>query len=529
MNARFADRSAIGCAGDVMKNLLSLLLLSTSLFVGTSVAQLVIVTPPQVVLAKGQKMQLQAYLYQNSGAAEVVTNKSLWTSVEPSVATVSKTGLVTMKATGSALIIANYRQILGYGTVWNQTTPFISVPPSNTSFGNIEHVIFIVKENRSFDEYFGTFPGANGATTATLSTGEVIPLGHTPDPPKHDMGHEWIDSHNDVDGGRMDRFDLESLCSVNGDMQCLTQLYQSDIPNYWAYAQNYALADAAFSSIESGSYPAHLMLVSGNSQTVIDNPRSSQRAQWGCDAVVGTNVPTMTTDYLVSSTFPCFGATTLGTLADEASVSWKAYTAINGTPGYIYNPFRSFSTIFDSTDWTTNVVSETEFVTDALAGNLPAISWVTPPGDETDHPPDGACVGENWTVQQINAVMQGPSEQWNSTVIFLTWDDWGGFYDNAAPPYRDEYGLGLRVPLIIISPWAIQGVYHTEVEFASVLRFMEETFALPNLGGADTIANDLQDSLNYAQSPLPPLVLTQRTCPPPDKDAPAFDPDDLDD
>ena len=154
-----------------MKNLLSLLLLSTSLFVGTSVAQLVIVTPPQVVLAKGQKMQLQAYLYQNSGAAEVVTNKSLWTSVEPSVATVSKTGLVTMKATGSALIIANYRQILGYGTVWNQTTPFISVPPSNTSFGNIEHVIFIVKENRSFDEYFRTFPGANGATTATLSTG----------------------------------------------------------------------------------------------------------------------------------------------------------------------------------------------------------------------------------------------------------------------------------------------------------------------------------------------------------------------
>ncbi len=512
-----------------MRNLLTLVLLSIWLLVGTSAAQLVVVTPPQVVLSAGQKVQLQAYLYQQSGVAKLVTNTSTWTSLQPSIATVSKRGMVTMKGTGSAMIVATYNNAPGYGTVWNQFTPFISVPPSNASFGKIEHVVFIVKENRSFDEYFGTFPGANGTTTATLHTGQVITLGHTPDKPKHDMGHEWTDSHSNVDGGRMDRFDLETSCSVNGDNLCLTQMYQADIPNYWAYAQNYALADETFSSVESGSYPAHLMLVSGSSQTTINNPRSSIPEQWGCDAVAGTNVPAIDAKNVVSSVFPCFSATTLGGLADSAGVSWKAYTSVNGESGYVYNPYRSFSTIFNSSDWTTKVVTESDFITDALAGNLPALSWVTPPSIDTDHPPDSACVGENWTVQQINAVMQGPASQWNNTVIFLTWDDFGGFYDHAAPPYRDQYGLGIRVPMMIISPWAIQGVYHTEVEFASVLRFMEETFALPNLGGADTIANDMQDAFNYSQTPLPPLVLTQRTCPVASEDTPAFDPDDLED
>jgi phospholipase C len=271
------------------------------------------------------------------------------------------------------------------------------------------------------------------------------------------------------------------------------------------------------------------MLVSGSSQTTIDNPRSSIQAQWGCDAVVGTNVPAMDSNFVLSSVFPCFSATTLGELADSAGVSWKAYTSVNGQSGYVYNPYRSFSTIFNSTDWTTKVVTESDFITDALAGNLPALSWVTPPSVDTDHPPDSACIGENWTVQQINAVMQGPASQWNNTVIFLTWDDFGGLYDHVAPPYRDQYGLGIRVPMMIISPWAIQGVYHTEVEFASVLRFMEETFALPNLGGADTIANDLQDAFNYTQTPLAPLVLSQRTCPKASEDTPEFDPDDLED
>lgn len=498
-----------------MKYLLALLLCALPSFASNTGPVAIFVTPPQVLLQPGQTQQLHAYAYYKSGTVTDVTNSgSTWSSLNTAVATVSKTGLVTMKTTGSVLISDKVSIIYGYGSIVSQHTPFISVPPGNGSANNIQHIVFIVKENRSFDSYFGTFPGANGATTAKISTGKTLTLGRTPDPASHDIGHEWHDAHIAVDAGLMDRFDQQFNCSLNSDNLCLTQFQQSDIPNYWSYAQTYELADEAFSNVASGSFPAHLDLVSASNQNIVNNPYSSLPAQWGCDASTGTLVPSMDpTTYVVSAVFPCFSATTMGNLADSAGISWKAYTAINSTQsGYIYNPFRAFNTIFGTADWGTKVVPVANFITDAQAGNLPALSWVTPPTVDTDHPPDSVCTGENWTVQQINAIMQGPEEQWNTTVIVLTWDDWGGFYDHAPPPFRDQFGLGLRVPFIVISPWAIHGVYHTEVEFASVLRFMEETFNLPSLGAADTVANDMQDAFNFKQTPRPPLVLTQRTC-----------------
>jgi phospholipase C len=498
----------------------------------TQSVQFVFVTPPEVLLRAGQTVQLSSYAYYQNGTVVNVTNSgSTWSSTNTAIATVSSTGLVTMVKNGSVLIENKVGIIPGYGTVVTTRTKFVSVPPGTGSAGAIKHVVLIVKENRSFDGYFGTFPGANGATTATISTGQVIPLGHMPDPPAHDMGHQWLHAHNDIDGGKMDRFDQEFDCSVNGDNLCLTQLYQADIPNYWSYAQTYELADAGFSNAASGSYPAHLDLVAGSTLNILDNPTSTDPAQWGCDATAGTAVASMDpTTYVVDGVFPCFTASTLGNLADTAGVSWKAYTAINSTQsGYLYNPFRSFSSIINGADWGTKVVNYDEFITDAQAGNLPAISWLTPPSIDTDHPPDSACTGENWTVQQINAVMQGPAAQWNSTVIVLLWDDWGGIYDHVAPPYRDQFGLGLRVPFIIISPYAIHHVYHTEVEFASVLRFMEETFNLPSLGTADTVANDMQNAFNFHQTPLPPLVLSQRTCPKAKAGSVSYDPEELGD
>jgi phospholipase C len=475
------------------------------------------ITPPEVLLKAGQTQQLRAYAYYKNGIVTDVTKiGSTWASLNTAVATVSSAGLVTMKKTGSVLISDKVGFIYGYGSISSSSTKFISVPPGSGSAGKIQHIVFIVKENRSFDNYFGTFPGANGATTAKLSTGKVITLGRSPDLPTHDIGHVWHDAHLAVDAGLMDRFDQEFSCSLNNDNLCLTQFYQADIPNYWSYAQSYTLADEGFSNVASGSYPAHLALVAGTNLNAMDNPFSSSPGQWGCDAISGTNVPSMDpTTYVVSAGFPCFTATTMGNLADTAGVSWKAYTSLNPTQsGYIYNPFRSFSNIYSGADWGTKVVSYSEFLTDAQAGKLPALSWLTPPSTQTDHPPDSACAGENWTVQQINAIMQGPASQWNGTVIVLTWDDWGGFYDHVPPPYRDQFGLGLRVPFIIISPYSNKGVYHTEIEFASVLRFMEETFNLPSLGAADTVANDMQDAFDFDQSPLPPLVLTQRTCAP---------------
>ena len=497
-----------------MKYLLVLLVFAAYAFGGTSPLSIVFVTPPQVLMSPGQTQQMHSYAYYQDGTVvDVTANQTKWVSLNPAIATVSSTGLVTMKAAGSVLIEATYSGRKGYGTAWNKFTPFISVPPSTASAGKIKHIVFIVKENRSFDGYFGTFKGANGATTGKISTGQVITLGHSPDPPGHDMGHEWTDNHVAVDGGLMDRFDQVRTCSVDNDMQCMSQLYQSDIPNYWNYARAYGLGDEMFASVESGSYPTHLALVAGSGLNTLDNPRSTLKAQWGCDGMGGANVAFMAPNNVISSEFPCFSDTTLADLADSAGVTWKAYTALAGDSGYIYNPFRSFSSIFYGSDWGTKVVNIDNFAKDAKAGKLPSISWVTPPSEDTDHPPESACVGENWAVQQINSVMQGPPSQWRNTVIFLTWDDFGGYYDHVPPPYRDVFGLGIRVPLIIISPWARRGVYHTEVEFASVLRFMEETFSLPNMGGADTIANDLQDAFSYTQKALPPLVLQQRTCP----------------
>jgi len=160
--------------------------------------------------------------------------------------------------------------------------------------------------------------------------------------------------------------------------------------------------------------------------------------------------------------------------------------------------------------WTSNVVHHTQFVTDAMNGNLPNVCWIVS-GPTSEHPPDSSCLGENWTVQQVNAVMQGPN--WNSTAIFITWDDFGGFYDHVPPPKVDNYGFGPRVPLLIISPFAKQGyISHTQYEFSSLLKFAEARFNLAPLTPRDTMSNDMTDSFNFDQDPRPPFMLQTRVC-----------------
>ena len=140
------------------------------------------------------------------------------------------------------------------------------------------------------------------------------------------------------------------------------------------------------------------------------------------------------------------------------------------------------------------------------------MSWLVVSADKSEHPPASVCVGENWTVQQLNAVMQGPD--WKSTAVFLTWDDFGGFYDHVPPPQVDNFGFGPRVPLLIISPYAKVGfIAHTFYEFSSVLKFIEERFGLPPLTDRDSAANDMLDSFDFDQRSLPPLILEQRQCP----------------
>jgi len=401
--------------------------------------------------------------------------------------------------------------------------------PSNTgNISQIQHIVFIIKENRSFDSFWGTYPGANGATTATISTGQTITLGHQADQMPHDIvGHGWFDALTGMDGGKMDRFDLVNVGSTTGDYLAFQQLHQSDILNYWKYAQNFVLGDAMFSSLQGASFPNHLYTIAAQSGGVWNNTlQYNGKGQiWGCDADANAQVPAMDLNRVVTKPFPCFDFQTLADLLDGAGLSWKFYAPPIGTAGYVFSTYDAINHIRNTSLWAEHVVPDTQFVIDAAAGNLPNVAWVVTTGkssfgglggggtslDNNEHPPGSICSGENWTVAQLNALGQGPN--WSSSAVFLTYDDFGGFYDHVPPPAVDIYGLGPRVPLLIISPYAKTGyISHTTYELSSVIKFAEEVFGLPSLNQRDLIANDTTDSFDFTQSPRPPLILTPRQC-----------------
>ena len=376
----------------------------------------------------------------------------------------------------------------------------------------IQHIIFIVKENRSFDNYFGLYPGANGATRGTTSTGQVLPLRHTPDEVV-DIDHEWNAALTAVDNGKMDRFDLIPLGDVNGQYLAYSQLYPSDIPNYYKYAQNFVLADNMFSSVHGDSFENHLYIIAAQAGGMITQKKGAPSSNtWGCDANPDFLLQTLDeTDGVISEIFPCVDFQTVADSLDNAGLSWKYYAPSEGQDGYVYSTYDEINHIRNTSLWTEHVVPDTQFMADAASGNLPAVSWlVTGPANE--HPPASSCAGENWTVQQINSVMNGPD--WSTAAVFLTWDDFGGFYDHVAPQPMDVYGLGPRVPLLIISPYARAGyISHTQYEFASVLKFIEDRYNLPALTLRDANANSTTDSFNFSQPPISPLILQPQTCP----------------
>ncbi|HEV2378441.1 MAG TPA: alkaline phosphatase family protein [Terriglobia bacterium] len=373
----------------------------------------------------------------------------------------------------------------------------------------IQHIVFIIKENRSFNEMFGAL---EGTASGPISTGQVLPLGVTPDVMSRDIGHTWSDTIAAVDNGKMDGFDLISYggaCSMNGDYLCMTQQSQANVPNYIQYAGAFSLADEMFSSIRASSFPNHLFTIAAQGGGAVSSPGDG--TTWGCDANPGTTVTMIDGNGNLSFQFPCFDFDTLGDLLEGAGItSWKYY-APNRSP---FNVYDAINHIRNSSLWTTNMASAKQFAIDAAANQLPSVSWVIAPNNEDDHPPQSVCAGENWVVNQVNAVMQNQSG-WNSTAIFVTWDDFGGFYDSGPPATLDQYGLGPRVPLVIISPWAKPGyVSHTQYEFSSFLKIVEERYNLPPLTYRDAEANDMLDSFDFNQQPLAPLILTPRHCAP---------------
>jgi phospholipase C len=375
----------------------------------------------------------------------------------------------------------------------------------------IQHIVFIVKENHSFDNVFGTFAGANGATTGLCGSTKV-PLTHSALGPPN-LPHDWNPARTSIDNGKMDGF-----CQITPNYGSYIQYYQSDIPNYWTYAQQFVLADNFFSSLTGASFGNHLYLTAATSNEFVTDPKfpnGPDDTDWGCDApadATAARIPNPHKSQTFVWTFPCMEATTLSDLLDGAGLSWHYYAPAEGQPGYIWSIFDSVPHIRYGKEWTTNISLPQDFLVDLTQKDtLANFTWIAPEWGFSEHPKANICDGENWSVAQVNAIMQ--SKFWESTVIFIAWDDWGGYYDHVPPPSVDYFGLGIRVPMIIISPWVrAKTVIHTQYEFASVLKFAEETFKLAQLTKRDKKANDMMDAFDFNQTSLSPLLLKPHKC-----------------
>jgi phospholipase C len=234
----------------------------------------------------------------------------------------------------------------------------------------IQHIVFIIKENRSFDEYFGTLQGVDGATQGTISTGQVIPLGRSPDMTPADIGHRFFDAHAAIDGGKMDGFDVEYGGNVVGSYLAYTQMTEQDIPNYFAYARYFSVGDRMFGALNGPSLPNHLYTIAAQSGGVFSNPQVGSNA-WGCDSSPGTTVEQMDSDGVVNTIFPCLDFPTLADSLESAGISWKGYGPIQGESGFLWSTFDAIKHIRYSPLWTTNIVPDTQFISDVQNGQLP--------------------------------------------------------------------------------------------------------------------------------------------------------------
>jgi phospholipase C len=444
--------------------------------------------------------------------------------------------------------------VLGTG-IGGCAFPGASAP---TGIHKIQHVIIIMQENRSFDSYFGTYPGADG-----IPIKDGVPAVCVPDPsaahcvrPFHDRHslnhggpHDVADARLDINGTSMNGFirqqqiGLSRGCRGPFDPACASITRDNnppdvmgyhtgtDIPNYWGYAQHFVLQDHMFESDASWSLPSHLYMVSGWSARCArpGNPMSCRNN----DRLFHVLEPR----YGLPK--PDFAWTDLTYLLHKDQVSWRYYVSngiqpdcandkmfcvsrpqSNQAPS-IWNPLPYFDTVRQDHELG-DIVNVADYFRDALTGNLPAVSWVIPDGVVSEHPPALVSTGQSYITSLINVAMQSPD--WSSTAIFLTWDDWGGFYDHVVPPRVDQNGFGLRVPGLVISPYAKNGfIDHQTLSFDSYLKFIEDDFLHgqrldPKTDGRpdrrpDVRENawqegDLRADFNFSQQPRPVMLLS---------------------
>ncbi len=418
------------------------------------------------------------------------------------------------------------------------------MPASSSSGSPIQHIVLIVQENRTFNNFFATFPGATGTTIGEENVNgitQTINLTETPLANTKNLRHSYPGFLKAYDGGKMDGFNLVGSPGTGRPEKSAPYEYvnPSDIAPYWSLAETYSLANAMFTTQGSESFPAHQDLIRGgtaisSTQSLIDNLPYTNQA-WGCDSPPGSKTAIITTSLQLrphAGPFPCtvnfpskgVNYVTLRDLFDGASpaISWKYYTPAIGSAGGIWSAFDVIDPVRHGPEWKANVISpQTTILTDISNGNLPQMSWVIPDSADSDHPGAGSDTGPSWVASLVNAI--GESQYWNSTAIVIVWDDWGGFYDPVTPlctsgsQCRDNQGgPGFRVPMLVVSPYSRLGqgsnggyISNVVYSFGSIIRFVEDTFGLGRLGTTDETTNSLGpeygshggDMFDFNQSP----------------------------
>jgi phospholipase C len=383
-----------------------------------------------------------------------------------------------------------------------------------TGAGKITHVVYIIQENRSFDNMFYGYPGADTAKTGKISTGRTIELKPMPLDAEYDIDHsaramfEACNGTGKLPGTdcRMNGFDKEFADHPRG-LKYSQYVYvpHNESKPYFDMAHEWVLGDRMFQSHLDESFVSHQYVIAAQAASSVDLPYGN----WGCEGGGTTKVPTITKKRTYGPEIDaCYDYQTLGDELDRAGLSWRfyasAYGSISSGQGSFWSGYQAIRHIYNGPDWKNDVISPNwKFITDVRAGKLSNFTWITPVCDDSDHVNCGGGYGPSWVAALVNTV--GKSKFWNSTAIFVQWDDWGGLYDHVPPPYEDYDGLGFRVPLLVISPYAKQNyVSHVQYETASVLRFAEDLFGLGQLAAADTRANSpAGDCFDFSQAPRP--------------------------
>ncbi len=383
-----------------------------------------------------------------------------------------------------------------------------------TGAGKITHVIYIVQENRSFDNLFQGYPGADTVPQGMNSYGQTITLKPVSLKTVYYVDHSAYGMFAACNGTgslpgtncRMNGFNNEGGYGGGPNPQYVYVPHTESKP-YFDMANEWVVADRMFQSQLDESFVGHQYVIAAQAQSSVDLPDS---LLWGCAGGSGDVVSTITQNRNPGGPYQqaCFDYTTLGDELDQAKLTWRFYAPHygndNGGNGGTWSAYQAIRHIFNGPDWKKDVVSPNwKFITDVRAGKLANFTWITPECAESDHLECGGGYGPSWVSALVNTV--GASKFWDSTAIFVQWDDWGGFYDHVAPAYLDYDGTGFRVPLLVISPYAKQNyVSHVPYETASVLRFAEDLYGLNQLAAADARANSpAGDCFDFSQNPRP--------------------------